>query len=84
LKVVDQVFIDPGGYDIGKFTGNPFMPCFPFIHMDTFAKLVELIGRAPFIITEIMQVDGHPHFFEHDDTVHHVDSAAVISGPWYI
>jgi hypothetical protein len=31
-----------------------------------------------------MQVNTDAEFFQHHDTVHHVDSAAIIGGPWNI
>lgn len=57
------------------------MACLSFVHPDAFTKLVQLIGCSPVVVAEIMEVNGNAHFFQHHDAVHHVYSAAVISGP---
>jgi hypothetical protein len=52
--------------------------------MNAFAKLVQFIGHASFIIAEVMKMNTNAKFLQHHDPVHHINGAAVICGPWHI
>ena len=52
--------------------------------MNTLTKLIQLIGGATFIVTEIMQMYRHSHLTEQPDPVHHVDGTTIVGRPGYI
>jgi hypothetical protein len=52
--------------------------------VDGLAEPVQFVGHSSFIITEVMKMYAYAGVFKGYDTVHHINSAAVISRPRHI
>src|SRR5688572_17146677 len=84
LEPSNKVLVDPRRNDIRNVKGESFTERFSFISIDCFAEFIQFSRLAPFIITEIMQVNSNALAFECHDTVHHINCSAIIGRPWNI
>ena len=56
----------------------------PGVNINRFTKLIQLIGSASFIVTEIVEVNQYAQLMKCFDAIHHVNRAAIICRPWHI